>query len=96
MVFWPRCPKQGIQFDFCPKQTFVLNKFASVLNRFRTCPKQGMVLYEPRDLNPDCEQSLSFICLRPRAGLCEKLKDLAIEQRTSNAFLFLICIISNE
>ena len=33
MVFWPRCPKQGIQFDLPP----------SALNRVRTCPKHGMV-----------------------------------------------------
>ena len=57
---------------------------ASVPNRFKTCPEQGMV----------CEQSLSFLRLRP--GPCEKLKKLAIERRTSNAFLFLICIRSTE
>ena len=34
MVFWPRCPKQGIQFDLP----------LSALHRVRTCPKQGMVL----------------------------------------------------
>ena len=44
--------------------------------------------YEPRDFNPDCEQSLSFLSLRP--GACEiliLLKEHANEQ-TSDAFLF--------
>ena len=35
MFFWPRCPKQGIQFDLP----------LAVLNRFNTCPKQGMVFF---------------------------------------------------
>ena len=50
--------------------------------------------YEPRDFNPDCEESLSFLSLQPRA--CEKLKEHAIERRTSDPFLFLICIMSAE
>ena len=33
--------------------------------------------YEPRDFNPDCEQSLSFLRLPPRP--CEMLKELAIQ-----------------
>ena len=57
-------------------------------------PLDRVWYYEPRDFNPDCEQSLSFLSLRPEA--CEKLKALAIERRTSDAFLFLICIISTE
>ena len=63
-MFWPRRPKQGIQFDL-------------------PCPKKGIV----------CEQSLSFP--RLRIGPCEKMKEFAIE-RTSDAFLFLICIRSTE
>ena len=58
----------------------------AVLNRVWYC--------EPRDFNPDCEQCLSFLSLRP--GAWEKLKELAIERRTSDVFLFLICIISTE
>ena len=64
----------------------VYNLIPSVLNR--------VWYYEPRDFNPDCEQSLSFLSLRP--GACKTLKELAIERRTSDAFLFLICIISTE
>ena len=64
----------------------VYNLTLSVLNR--------AWYYEPRDFNPDCEQSLSFLSLRP--GACEKLKEIAIERRTSDAFLFLICTISTE
>jgi len=52
--------------------------------------------YEPRDLNPDYEQALSFLRLRPQAGLCDKLKELAIGEQTSDTSLFLICIISTE
>ena len=37
MVFWPRCPKTGYTIWL-----------ASVLNRFRTCPKRGMVLRAER------------------------------------------------
>ena len=59
------------------------NLTSPVLKRFNTYPKQGMV----------CEKSLSFLRLRP--GPCEKLKEFAIE-RTSDAFLFLICIRSTE
>ena len=51
MVLWPRCPKQGIQFDLPLSQTG-----SAVLNR--------VWYYEPRDLNPDCEQSLSLLSLR--------------------------------
>ena len=46
------------------------------------------------DFNPDCEQPLSFFRVRP--GPCEKLKELAIERRTSDAFPFAICITSTE
>ena len=51
MVFWPRCPKQGIQFDLPLSQTGekpVLNK---------------VWYYELRDFNPDFKQSLSFLSL---------------------------------
>ena len=72
-----------------------------VYNLTSLCPKQVLkpVLnriwyYELRDFNPDCEQSLSF--LRLRAGPCEKLKELAIEWRKSDVFLFPICIMSTE
>ena len=52
MVFWPRCPKQGIQFDLPLSQT----SLKPVLNR--------VWYYEPRDLNPDCEQQrVSFLDL---------------------------------
>ena len=78
MVFLPRCPKQGIQLDL-PLSATVLKP---VLNR--------VWYYEPRDFNPDCRQPLSFLRLGP--GPCEKLKELAIERRTSDAFLFLICM----
>ena len=44
-------------------------------------PLDRVWYYEPRDFNPDCEQSLSFLSLRP--GACEK-------------FLLLICITSTE
>ena len=40
--------------------------------------------YEPRDLNPDCEQSLSFLRLRPRAAPYERSKEFAIQRRTSD------------
>ena len=40
--------------------------------------------YEPRDFNPDCEQSLFFLSLR--TGACEKLIYI----------MKLICIISTE
>ena len=75
IVFWPRCPKQSIQFDL-PLSYTVLK------------------LVLKRDFNPDCEQSLSF--LRLRHGPCEKLRELAIERRTRDVFVFLICIISTE
>ena len=51
MVFWPRCPKQHIQFDLPLSQTG-----SAVLNR--------VWYYELRDFNPDFEQSLSFLNLR--------------------------------
>ena len=38
--------------------------------------------YEPGDFNPDCEESLSFLSLRP--GACEKWKAHVIERRTSD------------
>ena len=73
MVFWPRCPKQGIQFDLPLSQIG-----SAVLDR--------VWYYEPRDLNPDCEQSLSFLSLRE-----VRLKEHATERRTtSGRFLFLI------
>ena len=71
----------------------------AVLNRIYNltflCPnyKQGMY-YEPRDFNPDCKESLSFLSLRP--GACGNLKEHVIERRTSDAFLVLICILSTE
>ena len=65
---------------------FVLNR---VYNLTCLCPKQGMY-YEPRDFNPDCEESLSFLSLRPGP------KEHVIELRTSDAFLILICILSTE
>ena len=80
MVFWPRCPKQGVQFDLA----LSLRGSEPVLNR--------AWYYEPRDVNTDCKQSLSFPSLRE-----VRLKDHAIERRTtSGALLFLICIISTE
>ena len=69
----------------------VLNR---VYNLTCLCPQQGIWYYEPRDLNPDCEKSLSFLSLGP--GALEKLKEHAIELRTSGAFLVLICILSTE
>ena len=77
---------------------YVLNKvyfvwLVSVLNRVRTCPKEGIVIRaEGLQVNLDCAQSLSFRSLRE-----VRLKEHAIErQTTSGAFLFLICIISTE
>ena len=46
MVFWPPCPKLGIQFDLPLPYT----GSEPVLNR--------VWYYEPRDLNPECEQGL--------------------------------------
>ena len=46
--------------------TFVLNKFASVLNRLRTCPKQGMVLRAER-LKPRL-RAVSFFSLPATSG----------------------------
>ena len=46
MVFWPRCPKQGIQFDLPLPYT----GSEPVLDR--------VWCYEPRDLNPNCEHGL--------------------------------------
>ena len=43
MVFWPRCPKQGIQFDLPLPYT----GSEPVLNR--------VWYYKRRDLNPECE-----------------------------------------
>ena len=48
MVFWPRRPKQGIQFDLLLPYT----GSEPVLNR--------VWYYEPRDFNPECEQDLKF------------------------------------
>ena len=51
MVFWPRCPKQGIQFDLplpCTGSEPVLNR---------------VWYYEPRDLNTNCEHGLMVFCL---------------------------------
>ena len=49
MVFWPRCPEQGIQFDLPLPYT----GSEPVLNR--------VWYYEPRD--SECEQDLMFFCL---------------------------------
>ena len=49
--FWPRCPKQGIQFDLPLPYT----GSEPVLNR--------VWYYEPRDFNPECEQDLMVFCL---------------------------------
>ena len=54
----------------------VLNMLEPVLNR--------VWYYEPRDFNPDCEQSLCFLSLW--TGACEKLKEHAIERGKSDAF----------
>ena len=51
MVFWPRCPKQGIQFDLPLPYT----GSEPVLNR--------VWYYEPRDFNPNCEHGLMVFCL---------------------------------
>ena len=51
MVLWPRCPKQGIQFDLPLPYT----GSEPVLNR--------VWYYEPRDFNPECEQRLMVFCL---------------------------------
>ena len=51
IVFWPRCPKQGIQFDLPLPYT----GSEPVLNR--------VWYYEPRDFNPECAQDLMFFCL---------------------------------
>ena len=51
MVFWPRCPKQGIQFDLPLPYT----RSEPVLN--------WVWYYEPRDFNPECEQNLMVFCL---------------------------------
>jgi len=51
MVFWPCCPKQGIQFDLPLPQT----GSESVLNR--------VWYYEPRDFHSECEHSLVVFCL---------------------------------
>ena len=64
----------------------------AVLNRvYNLKPVLNRVwYYEPRDLNPDCAQSLKFLFFPLRLGPCEKFKELAIERRTSDAFLSLI------
>ena len=50
MVFWPRCPKQGIQFDLPLPYTVS----EPVLNR--------VWYYEPRDFNPERERgSMVFL-----------------------------------
>ena len=51
MFFWPRCPKQGIQFDLPLPYT----GSETVLNR--------VWYYEPRDFNPEYEQDLMVFCL---------------------------------
>ena len=43
ILFWPRCPKRGIQFDLHLPYTVS----EPVLNR--------VWYYEPRDFNPECE-----------------------------------------
>ena len=54
MVFWSLCTEQGVKFDLPLPKT----GSEPVLNR--------VWYYKPRDLNPDCEQSLLFLA-------CEKL-----------------------
>ena len=55
MVFWPRCPKQGIQFDLPLPYT----GSEPVLNR--------VWYYEPRDFNPECEHgSMVFVYFKCR------------------------------
>ena len=68
----------------------------AVLNRLSnlTCLCYKRVKLRAERLNPDCEESLSFLSLRP--GALEKLKEHPIERRTSDAFLFWICIMSTE
>ena len=77
---WGRAAGQGMVFDLA-----VLNR---IYNLTCLCPKKPVLnrvwYYEPRDFNPDCEQSLSFLSLR--TGACEKLIYI----------MKLICIISTE
>ena len=51
MVFWPHCPKQGIQFDLPLPYTVS----EPVLNR--------VWYYEPRDFNPEREHGSMVFCL---------------------------------
>ena len=51
MVFWLRCPKQGIQFDLLLPYT----GSEPVLNR--------VWYFEPRDFNLECEHGLMVFCL---------------------------------
>ena len=51
MVFWPCCPKQGIQFDLPLPYT----GSEPILNR--------VWYYEPRDFIPECEQGSMVFCL---------------------------------
>ena len=51
MVYWPRCPKQGILFDLPLPYT----GSEPLLNR--------LWYYEPRDFNPNCEHGLMVFLL---------------------------------
>ena len=51
MVFWPHCPKQGIQFGL-PLSSLSFTGLKPVLNR--------VWYYEPRDLNWDCYNQQSY------------------------------------
>ena len=62
MKSWLAQGSSGRRVTLLPGTTFLhingaLNRLEPVLNR--------VWYYEPRDFNPDCEQSLSFLSLRP-------------------------------
>ena len=48
MFFWPRCHKKGTQFD------------SSLYKTGSEPVLKKLLCYQPRDLNPDCEQSLCY------------------------------------
>ena len=74
MVFWPRCPKQGIQFDL----PLPLTVSEPVLY------KQGMVLqYEPRDFHPKSEHGL-MVFLFSSSAETQQLGFRRIERNFSN------------
>ena len=58
MVFWPHCPKQGIQFDLPLPYT----GSEPVLDR--------VWYYEPRYFNPECEHGLMVFCLKSIVRNC--------------------------